>query len=353
MNKIWKNFLTIVFLVVAVWGMATRMAQAAPTSVKQEQISQPSPADLIIAVNNLRLANGLPTLDTHPALMQVAQWEADAILGGAPGHTRPPGLTLGQWMILLGYPLGGNIALDGYRSENWVAGSEMTVEQAIQSWLGDEPHTNTMLSPNRSDIGAGVAVGEDQWGKPVYYYVIETALQTTSGQQQPESLALLTSLPQTQSVGYKDGTQAAAALLVPQYIIPVSIATARPDGDVIHEVKYGQALWSIAIAYGVKIYEIKLLNNLPSDEVWPNQLLLVQKGATQPALSPTEVAARTTPIPSVHPTQTKYPTLTPQPETEDIKSTSNINPTLILFLVVIVFVVGLVAWLVVQDIKRA
>ncbi|MCJ7735171.1 MAG: LysM peptidoglycan-binding domain-containing protein [Anaerolineales bacterium] len=353
MNKIWKNFLTIVFLVVAVWGIATRKARAAPASIKQEQISQPNPADLIIAVNNLRLANGLPALNTHPVLMQVAQWEADAILNGAPGHTRPPGLTLGQWMILLGYPLGGNIALDGYRSENWVAGSEMTVGQAIESWLGDAPHTNTMLSPNRSDIGAGVAVGEDQQGKPVYYYVIETALQTRSGQQQPEALALLTSLPQTQSVGYTDGTQAAAALLVPQYIIPVSVATAHPDGDVIHEVKYGQALWSIAIAYGVKIYEIKLLNNLASDEVWPNQLLLVQKGATQPALSPTEVATRTTPIPSVHPTQTKTATMTPQPETEDNKSTSSINPTLILFLVVIVFVVGLVTWLVVQDIKRA
>ena len=352
MNKRWKQFLTIVFLGVTLWGMSTRKAQPAPSPVKQEQESRPSPSDLIIAVNNLRLANGLPALNTHPVLMQVAQWEVNAILGGAPGHTRPPGLTLGQWMILLGYPLGGNIALDGYRSENWVSGSEMTVEQAIESWLGDAPHTNTMLSPNRSDIGAGVAVGEDQWGNPVYYYVIETALQTNSGQQQPEALALITSLPQTQSAGYADGTQAAAALLLPQYIVPVSIGTARPDGDVIHEVKYGQALWSIAIAYGVKIDDIKLLNNLASDQLWPNQQLLVQKGATQPAPTPTGVATRTAQMTSVHPTQTKSATMTPQTDPADNESTSSFNPTLILFILVFVLVVGLVTWLVVQDITR-
>ena len=115
-----------------------------------------TPTDLIQAVNQLRLDNGLNVLNPHPALMQVAQWEADAIAGGAPGHTRPPGLTLGAWMISLGYPLGGNIALDGYRSENWVAGSELTVDEAIQLWLGDAPHTNTMLS-------ASAVISELEW----------------------------------------------------------------------------------------------------------------------------------------------------------------------------------------------
>ncbi|TFH34548.1 MAG: hypothetical protein E4G99_09285, partial [Anaerolineales bacterium] len=102
MNNPWKRFLSIVFLGVALWGMSNRNVQAAPSPGKHEQESKPSPSDLIIAVNNLRLANGLRALNTHPVLMQVAQWEADAILSGAPGHTRPPGLTLGQWMIMLG-----------------------------------------------------------------------------------------------------------------------------------------------------------------------------------------------------------------------------------------------------------
>ena len=88
------------------------------------------------------------------------------------------------------------------------------------------------------------------------YYVIETALQTSDGQQQYEALAFLTAMPETQIATYGDATQAAAALQVPQYMIPVSLATARPDGDVVHEVKYGQTLWSIAIEYGVKIEDI-------------------------------------------------------------------------------------------------
>lgn len=346
-----KQLLTALVLVLIWWGMAVQAIQAAPPAESPRQAAGHTPADLIAAVNALRLANGLNALSPHPALMQVAQWEVDAIAGGAPGHTRPPGLTLGAWMISLGYPLGGNIALDGYRSENWIAGTELTVDEAIQLWLGDAPHTNTMLSPQRSDIGAGVAVGQDPWGKPVYYYVIETALQTSSGQQQPEALALLTSLPQTQSAVYGDGTQAAAAALVPQYMIPVSLATARPDGDVVHEVKYGQSLWSIAIAYGVKIDQIKLLNNLTSNQVWTDQQLLVQKGATQPAPTATLAPSRT-PRPTSSPAPAlASPTRTPAPASSASSPAAG-SPTLVMFLVVAGACAGLIGLLFYYDLKR-
>jgi LysM repeat protein len=283
--------------------------------------------------------------------MQIAQWEADAIAAGAPGHTRPPGLTLGQWMISFGYPLSGSIALDGLRSENWVGGREMTVDQAIISWLGDAPHTNTMLSPSRSDIGAGVAVVQDDLGTLKYYYVIETALQTSDGQQQVEALVLLTALPQTQSADYGDATQAAAALSVPQYMIPVSVATARPDGDVIHEIKYGQPLWSIAIAYGVKIEEIKRLNNFTDNEVWPNQIILIQKSATQPV--PTESA---TPSPtagetSFLPSPTASVTPTPKATAVEVESSSNLISTLTLYIVLIVLILGSIVWLFLKEFR--
>ena len=195
MNKLSKLSLVISTLGFILLVLPAQWILAAPETNRQP--NGHSPTDLINAVNDLRLENGLPTLNTHPALMQVAQWEAEAIANGAPGHVRPPGLTLGGWMISLGYPLGGDIALDGYRSENWTGGTEMTVEEAIIGWLGDAPHTNTMLSPNRSDIGAGVAVREDDSGQTVYIYVIETALQTSDGQQQYEALLMLTALPHT------------------------------------------------------------------------------------------------------------------------------------------------------------
>ena len=103
-------------------------------------------------------------------------------------------------------------------------------------WLGDDEHTNTMLSPYRSDID-------------------------------------------------------------------VAVTTAWPNGDVVHEVKYGQRLWSIAIE------QIKRLNNLADDTVVSGWKLLVQKGATQCApatatfiLSPQSQAATSTPIWTTTPT---------------------------------------------------
>ena len=45
------------------------------------QESPPTAAEVIEAVNALRIANGLLPLNTHPVLMQVAEWEASAIAG--------------------------------------------------------------------------------------------------------------------------------------------------------------------------------------------------------------------------------------------------------------------------------
>jgi len=355
LNSLPKHITAALILALALAFLALPAPRilAAPPVVPPGQDGGHSPDDLIRAVNDLRLANGLEALSPHPALMGIAQWEADAILAGAPGHTRPPGYTLGQWMISSGYPLGGNIALDGYRSENWVGGRDMTAAEAITSWLGDAPHTNTMLSPHRSDIGAGVAVGQDDEGHPVYYYVIETAQQTSSGQQQYEALMLLTALPQTQSAAYGNATQAAAALLVPQYMIPVSVATARPDGDVIHEVQYGQTLWSIATEYGVKIEQIQRLNNFTDHEVFPNQKLLIQKSATQPVPTATASVTPTARATAVPPSPTVSATATPQAEVEKVKSSSTLNPTLIMFILLLILIPGGLVWLFLKESRPA
>jgi len=94
----------------------------------------PSPADIINAVNNLRLANGLNVLSVHPVLMEVAAQQASALAAseGAVGHQRPCGMTLGQQLLSLGFPLWGDLSQDGYRSENWVMAS--TVEQVMAFW---------------------------------------------------------------------------------------------------------------------------------------------------------------------------------------------------------------------------
>jgi len=253
----------------------------------------PSPADIINAVNNLRLSNGLNQLSVNPVLMQVAAEQASALAAseGALGHERPCGMTLGQQLLSMGFPLWGDLSLDGYRSENWVAA--WATDDAMSFWLGDEEHTNTLLSEFRSDIGAAVAVSDQ------IYMVLETALSTPSRQMQSTAYDILTSIPVTQTLcsGFTSGD-------ISNYSIPVAVSTARPDGDVLHKVAYGQTLWSIAIQYKTTIAELKRLNNLPDDTIVPGWTLLIQKGATQ--------SAPMTDVPSsLNPTQTSYPTSIP------------------------------------------
>lgn len=271
----------------------------------------PSPADIINAVNNLRLSYGLQALYAHPVLMQIAQEQASGIAAGLPGHWRPNGMTLGQWMMSLGYPLSGDLTQDGYRSENW--GPAYTAEDAIQMWLGDDLHTNTMLSTNRSDIGAGVAVGDGQ-----FFVVIETALQTGSGQMQSNAGSILTGVPQTQIAYSQMETQAAVSGILPQYSVPVVVNTSFPNGRVYHEVRYGQTLWSIAVAYGTTIKQIQALNNLGDfTTLYEGQTLLVRTDATQPVPSLQFVTTHTL---DIQVTSTTTPSLTPPPDSLPVKS---------------------------------
>jgi len=290
---------------------AFQEASATPEAVTSTpEPALPSPADIINAVNNLRIANRLNVLAVHPVLMEVAAEQASALAAseGAVGHERPCGMTLGQQLLVMGYPLWGDLSMDGYRSENWVAAS--SVEEVMSFWQSDEEHNNTMVSDFRSDIGAAVARldGGDQ-----IYIVLETALQTPSSQMQHTAYDILTGIPATQTLcaGFASGE-------ISNYSIPVAINTARPDGDVVHEVKYGQTLWSIAVQYHTTIAEIKRLNGILDDTVVPGWKLLIQKGATQPA-PPTStfilLAPDVTPTPMPIPTLYAFPT----PTTDDTK----------------------------------
>jgi LysM repeat protein/uncharacterized protein YkwD len=313
-----KKILPVLTVLVALFSFQIKDVKG----TNRMSLSSSTPSELINAVNALRLANGLSSLKVHPVLMQIAQTEVEGIAAGMGGHWRPNNITLGQWLLSLGYPLSGDLSLDGYRSENWISGPGLTIQGAIRMWSGDEPHLNTMLSPYRSDIGAGVATSIDEWGQTVIYYVLETALQTTSGQMQSDAYPTLTALATKQIAGYSDPTQAAQSLLVPQYILPVVRATARPDGDVIHEVKNGQSLWSIAIAYGIKVEQIRLLNNISSTDIYTGQKLLVQKSATQP--NPTSTVTETPVVRLMTLTPVRSQTLTPHP-TEQYSGSDHIH----------------------------
>jgi len=296
--------ISLAVLLSVYFAAPTCAQESSPTSTPGSSGPQFTPADVINAVNNLRLSHGLAPLTSHPVLMQIAQAEAGGIANGYQGHWRPLNLTLGQWMLSLGYPLSGDLSLDGYRSENWLSmPADISADDVIQMWLGDDAHTNTMLSQYRSDIGAAIAVGED--GNVIC--VIETALRTNSGKMQYDAHVLLTGIPQTQVAYSGMATTAAKNGLLPQYSMPVKVGTALPNGDVVHVVQYGQTLWSIAIAYHTTINQIQTLNNLTSIVIIDGQKLLVVKGATQPV--PT---SNSTGTPAATPVA--FDTPTPQPE---------------------------------------
>jgi spore germination protein YaaH len=99
------------------------------------------------------------------------------------------------------------------------------------------------------------------------------------------------------------------------------LSTPREDGAVYHDVQYGQSLWSIAIAYGTKIDEIKRLNNLTSNEIYLGQKLLIKNAGTA---TPTVTAAAQTETPQQ--TSTSVPTLVPGTATIAVTPTSTAEP---------------------------
>jgi LysM repeat protein len=215
--------------------------------------------------------------------MYTAQNQADFMAAtGTVTHSGPGGIGLTERLLAAGYPLAGDLSLGGFRAENITSGSEgMPAQSAVDQWTGDAPHLNTMLSPDLTEIGAGVSISNGR-----VYYVIDAARPTTSG------------APQAVTPVIGGGTDA------PESEAPVSIvviSTPAANGDVIHEVLSGQTLWQIAISYDVKIDDVKRLNNLSNDSIYPGEKLLIKKTITETD-TPTPLATAT--IVSVLPTLT-------------------------------------------------
>ena len=139
-----RKYLLLFIAFALLLGLLSINQVSAQAETPTPQNQAPTPSQVIEAVNALRMSHGIAPLGVHPVLMQIGQQQADGIASGMSGHWRPNDLTLGQWLISLGYPLSGDLTMDGYRSENW--GFAQNADEAVSMWLGDELHTNTMLS---------------------------------------------------------------------------------------------------------------------------------------------------------------------------------------------------------------
>lgn len=256
-------------------GNAGAMALPAPVA---QPLASFSSAELAAAVNQLRLDNGLNALNIEPILMQTAQTHAAYMAAtGNVTHYGADGSRPFQRALAAGYPVAGDLSLGGFFSQNILTGPEMSVEKVIEIWMGDAPHQNTMLSPNRSDIGAGIA-----WAGNYGYYVIETALRSS------------------QPVSYTP----AAGEASPQDVIVIAprvTSTPQPDGAIIHTVHSGESLWSIAAVYGLAVDQLSMLNQInPNRFIYPGDQLKIQGAFT----------ATPTASPTPRPTSTRRPRLT-------------------------------------------
>jgi LysM repeat protein len=256
--------------------------------------------DLIDAVNALRASKGLAAYQVNSILMQTAQAQANYMAAtGNITHFGPDGSRPFQRALAAGYPVAGDLSLGGWFSENIQGGTGLSPQQAVNAWMGDAPHQNTMLSASLQDIGAGVAVDGD-----FYYYVIDCALASGSAVfYTPASggtVVVVSGTPATQ-----EPTIAAAI-----------VSTPDENGNVYHVVQPGQTLWQIALAYKTTIDQLKRLNNLTADDIYVGQKLLIGRAGTATPIPP---AATKTRDPS---TVTPFPTFAILTQTPTVATTS-------------------------------
>jgi hypothetical protein len=111
----------------------------------------------------------------------------------------------------------------------------------------------------------------------------------------------------------------------------------------------GQSLWGIAIAYGVRVDEIKRLNNLSGDDIYPGNRLLIRQGVVLPALSlePTSTIKPTaSPVIVNSPTsQEVHVTLVPVPSSAVAGSNHSVMGFAVGILVLAIVGGGIFAWL--------
>ncbi len=264
------------------------------------QSGQPSADEVVAEVNALRASNDLPPYEVDSILMIIAQAQADHMAStGIVTHFDEDGARPYQRAIKGGYSVAGDLTFGGLFSENIDAGTGLSPAQVVAKWKNDTADLNTMLSPDFKDVGVGVAVENG-----LTYYVLDAGTSTGISSNAPASppSVIFTSPPGT------PGTQ----------IAPVITSTPVEDGTVYHVVQSNEALWSIALAYGLTIEDLKQLNRLSSDDIFIGQKLLISQ--TDPDTpTPEVIITATFGIPTstatkpVTPTRTFTPTPLPVP----------------------------------------
>ncbi len=249
--------------------------------------------ELIRLVNQMRAQHGLPPYRVNPILMAVAQAHSDyqadthTMTHIGPGGTHPRDRARAA-----GYGGGATV----FVSENIAWGYTLSPAAVIQMWTEDQPHLNTMLGPNYRDVGAGCAKASD--GATYYtldagYYIGEPSNPTSSnGKPYPTATVVLPVAPYIRS-------------------------TPRPDGAIIHIVRYGHTLYGISKVYGVPLKDLLKYNHLTlKSTLYVGEKIIVRPPQATPTFTPTA-----TPKPTSTPTPTQTAMPTPSPSATKAQTT--------------------------------
>jgi LysM repeat protein len=242
------------------------LALLAPAVDTRAQSGEVTAYDLIIAMNTLRASYGLPLLEEDPIINAVAQSTAEIM--AANNISSHIGDVRGR-LQAAGYGGGATV----WATENFAVGQSFGIDQIMLAW-SDATHMIPAVNPAYCNIGAGVAKSAS--GRT--YYILQAAYTSAK------------SCGEYKSVGGGSITQPGGVTGVSQMIIPVKIATADADGRVFHEVKAGQSLWSIAIAYKITIADLEKWNNLSrQNKLQIGQRLFIPGSNTEGYATPTPV----------------------------------------------------------------
>jgi LysM repeat protein len=242
--KLFKNFLLLSLLAGLLFPPAGVLEAARPAVISR-RAAEVTAYDLIVAMNSLRMSNGLPALIEDPIIDSVAQSTAQTMaanqmswhIGDVSGRLAAAGF-------------GGGSKVWG--TENFAVGNE-SIDEIMLVW-SDASHMIPAVNAAYCNIGAGIAKSPNG----MTYYILQAAY--TAGKMCGEYTS--SGVTTNKSGGTTSNSGASG---VSQVVMPVKIATPDSDGKVFHVVQAGQSFWSIAIAYKITIKDLQSWNNLSAD----------------------------------------------------------------------------------------
>jgi LysM repeat protein len=178
----------------------------------------------------------LPPFEYNGVLASAAQGHANWMAANvAISHTGAGGSSPQTRSAAAGF--------NGYVVENIVGGTTMSPRQGLIWWQNSPIHYNTLVTGRYPQAGIGFA---------------------TNGQMNMYVLVVGRPPGPFESISSnRPAVQPAAPLI----ITPIELAEPREDGSIVHVMRSGQALWTVAAYYDVDLAYLYLINGLNEEDI--------------------------------------------------------------------------------------